>query len=126
MQARRLQADEDYPLDHPGFPPSDGRKQVLDRSLADVESSEGFDGLHYPVLDIDFPCEVVPSETPGHYHLKLNLPEGKGLTWAKYETLIHVLAATGIIEKGYASASISRGATFIATRPWKGRAKRDG
>lgn len=66
--------------------------------------------LHRPVLDLDLACELVPSSTPGHYHLYIN----KSMTWAKYRRLLEVLAEVGIIEPGYAKASIARG--FSAVR----------
>lgn len=84
----------------------------------DLVSSHGSDGLHYPVLDIDHPCHVRPSETPGHFHLYID----KGVEWEKYEALLVALADAGIIERGYANASIERKGTFVAVRPWKGGA----
>lgn len=71
---------------------------------------------HLPVLDIDHACRLVPSETPGHFHLYIEVP----MTWEQYAAIITALAEGGVIEKGYASASLARRCTYVAPRPWKG------
>lgn len=78
-----------------------------------VTSSLGRGDLHAPVLDIDIPHTLVPSSTPGHSHLYLDV----AMSWDQYERLLEVLADVGIIEKGYYLASQARG--FTAARlPW--------
>lgn len=64
---------------------------------------------HLPALDIDLPCQLRPSSTPGHFHLLIDHP----VRWCDYVDLLHALAACGIVEPGYVSASIERGATFL-------------
>lgn len=66
-------------------------------------------GWHAPVLDLDFPCVLVKSSTPGHYHLYLN----KIMSWERYVKLLKALKDAGLIEEGYYQASIARGATFV-------------
>lgn len=66
-------------------------------------------GQHAVCLDIDLPCELVPSRTPGHFHLYIE----KAMPWHKYEALLRALAIAGIIEEGYAGASIAKGATCL-------------
>lgn len=72
---------------------------------------------HLPVLDLDFPCDLVPSTRPGHFHLYLNKP----ILWDTYKELLVALAKAGIIEQGYADASIKKGFTAVripgATKP---------
>lgn len=65
--------------------------------------------LHAPVLDIDLPCKLVESSTPGHFHLFID----KAITWEQYEAILRALGAAGIIEPGYESASIRRKQTFV-------------
>lgn len=72
---------------------------------------------HFPVLDIDVPARYVPSSTPGHGHLYID----KLLNWRQYEELLRVLGKVGIIEEGYAGASIARGHTAVRL-PWVGKA----
>ena len=69
--------------------------------------------LHMPVLDIDVPHRYVPSATEGHAHLYIDVP----VSWRRYKKLLKTLAIAGVIELGYARASIARGATFVRT-PW--------
>lgn len=65
--------------------------------------------MHAPVLDIDFPACLIPSSTPGHFHLYLDKP----VPWLTYRTLLEALAEAGLIEEGYMRASIDRGATYV-------------
>lgn len=71
--------------------------------------------LHAPCLDIDLPCRLVESETPGHFHLFVD----HAVEWSTYEDLLCALSDAGILEDGYASASIERRQSFVATGPWK-------
>lgn len=61
--------------------------------------------LHAPVLDIDFPAELVPSSTPGHFHLYLD----RLILEADYWRLLDIMAEVGILEPGYVAASKARG-----------------
>ena len=65
--------------------------------------------IHMPTLDIDFPCELIPSSTPGHFHLLID----KAMYWTQYVQLLEALAAAGVIEYGYAKASIAHGGSYI-------------
>lgn len=78
----------------------------VDRHIYGVE-------YHRPVLDIDFEAALIPSSTPGHYHLYLD----KQLPKADYFNLLRALADTGIIQQGFKDAAIGRGATS-ARLPW--------
>lgn len=69
--------------------------------------------LHGPVLDIDIPHALVPSTTPGHAHLYLDVK----MSWRKYKRVLRALAAAGIIEKGYVKASLRRKHTAVRV-PW--------
>ena len=61
---------------------------------------------HQPTLDIDLPCRLVPSQTEGHFHLYIDLPNP--LTWPEYAELLGALADAGIIQEGFADASLYR------------------
>jgi hypothetical protein len=69
--------------------------------------------MHKPVLDIDVPVEIQPSSTPGHFHLAID----KEMTWQQYERLLDILVEVGIVEPGFAAASISRGYSAVRL-PW--------
>jgi hypothetical protein len=65
--------------------------------------------LHMPVLDLDFPCELIPSSTPGHFHLYMN----KTVGWESYRTMLEAMAEAGVLEEGYVKAAIHHGGTYV-------------
>lgn len=86
------------------------RLLVTERGEADVVSSRTVRDKHRPVLDIDFEAQLLPSATPGHYHLYL---DGVELTWAAYETLLKALSEAGIIEREFYSSAVAKQQTFV-------------
>lgn len=70
-------------------------------------------GLHGPVLDIDMPCALVPSTTPGHYHLIIE----RAMTWRQYKRLLRAMTRAGILEKGFTRMSIRHGYSSVRV-PW--------
>jgi hypothetical protein len=80
---------------------------------AELVSSEIGNGMHAPVLDIDFHAALVPSSTRDHFHLYLDIP----LTWRQYKRLLRALARAGIIEDQYARMSIKRRHSSVRV-PW--------
>lgn len=91
-----------------------GRANMISSKVvpATVAPVAGLDA-HRVVLDIDLPCKLIPSSTPGHHHLYIDAP----MSWEVYRQLLEVLAKAGIIEPGYAKASIERGHTCVRL-PW--------
>ncbi len=68
---------------------------------------------HYPVIDLDVPCNLVPASRLGHTHLYINHPiPQEGL----FE-IMEVLAKWGIVETGYAAACKARGYSAVRL-PW--------
>jgi hypothetical protein len=65
--------------------------------------------LHAPVLDIDFGAQLIPSSTPGHFHLYFE----KAMTWDNYAGLLRALGNVGILEEGYVKASLRRGYSSV-------------
>lgn len=74
--------------------------------VADFENN-----IHYPCIDLDIPCYLIPSSTPGHSHLYID----HKVSWEDYKKVLYALAEAGIVETGYVEASIARG--FTALRP---------
>lgn len=75
-----------------------------------VTSHMGVGGeLHAPVLDIDFGAQLLPSSTPGHFHLYFE----KAMTWDNYCGLLKALGDVGILEPGYVKASLRRGYSSV-------------
>lgn len=69
--------------------------------------------LHAPVLDLDIEHALIPSSTPGHAHLFLNV----ALSWREYRRLLKALARAGVIEPGYVKMSLRQGYS-TARVPW--------
>jgi hypothetical protein len=96
-----------------------GGARRIDRRCAAVDaniitSEVQNTSMHAPVLDIDMPCALVPSSTPGHFHLLIE----KGLTWRQYRRLLRALGRAGILERGFVHRSIAR--RYSAVRvPWE-------
>lgn len=64
---------------------------------------------HAPIIDLDFAHHYVPSTTPGHAHLYLDVPVSR---WRLF-VLLWGLYVGGAIEKGYFLWSLRRGGTFV-------------
>lgn len=84
-------------------------------SLCEGQEPGDMDGYHMPAIDIDFPCHVRETETPGHSHLMIDVP----MPWSSFLRLLEVMVEVGIVEEGYLRASRERGSTFLALEPWK-------
>lgn len=97
------------------------RRYVVPAVNAQVVTSQmrHREGYHAPVLDLDIPHELVPSSTPGHSHLYLDVE----LPWWKYKILLRVLSWCGILEKNYVRVSINRGHTDVRV-PWLKKEKK--
>lgn len=95
------------------------REEFADLDRADVTSSAikrpWGDQRHVIALDIDYPVYVVPSSTPGHHHLYIDVPNG--IEHNGYMALVSLLGHLGVIEQGYAQVSIQRGHTDLRL-PW--------
>lgn len=77
--------------------------------------------MHRVVLDIDHDAALIPSSTPGHFHLLIDV----NMPWDKYSKLLDALAEAGVIEDGYAGASKAKKYSAIRT-PWTVKDQRDG
>lgn len=84
---------------------------VKDEKYANIVSSEvkGLKDIHAPAIDIDLPCRLVESSTPGHFHLYID----HLVSWDKYKAVLASLADAGIVEQGYYEASVARGASYL-------------
>lgn len=89
----------------------DGR-EVCTAGEANLISSESVTGFHCPVIDIDLPCELIPSTTPGHFHLYIDHPVAK----EDYLALIAAMAKCGLVNEFYNEMAQQRGATFVRPR----------
>jgi hypothetical protein len=65
--------------------------------------------MHAPVLDLDIPHRYVPSSTPGHGHLYLDIE----VQWNDYVEWLTLSANLGILEGGWVDAAINQGFTAV-------------
>lgn len=98
---------------------SEHRTEVNGLALAEAVSSEDVKtGKHHILIDIDRPCALIPSTSNGHFHLYVQMGTmGDGMDFDDYAEWLRASAKLGLIEDGYAQASIRRRATFIRL-PW--------
>lgn len=80
---------------------------------ANLVSSFTRDGKHAPVLDIDVPIRVVPSKTPGHSHIYIDVE----LDLHQYMYLLEALSFAGILEPNFYAASRDAGMSFVRLHP---------
>ncbi len=69
--------------------------------------------VHALLIDLDVPAWLVPSSTPGHSHLYVDV----AIQQDAYFRLLRALAECGVIQPGYAASSIHRGGTALRL-PW--------
>ena len=91
-----------------------------DRDVAELADAHVVSSLrtwgsshHAVVLDIDHDAWLVPSSTPGHSHLYVDLICHE----TEYFDFLRAAAKIGLIEEGYAAASIERGHSDVRL-PW--------
>ncbi len=83
------------------------------KNPANLTVSKLDNGNHMPAFDIDMPCRLVPSKSPGHYHMMID----KEMSWENYQLFLNVLSIVGIVERGYVDASVKKGYTGIRVGP---------
>lgn len=89
-------------------------EETQELAYANVVTSRLVDSpLHTLMIDLDVPATLVPSSTPGHSHLYIDVP----MDWLVYREVLHTLANAGIVQDGYVQASIRRGFTSLRL-PW--------
>lgn len=79
---------------------------VSSNSVADPDT-------HYPIIDLDLPCRLVPSSTSGHFHLYIDAPVGR----KRYRELLEALCNADLISEGIILQFDRLNGTF-ARQPW--------
>jgi hypothetical protein len=93
-----------------GGPGHAGALAAVDTKTANCVSSQCDDGkTHMPAIDLDLPCELIESSTPGHYHLLIDKP----MPWFRYRVLLRAMVFAGLVEDRYYRHSVRRGQTFL-------------
>ncbi len=78
-------------------------------SDANLIGSELENGMHKPVIDLDFPCQLIPSSTLGHFHLYIDKEIPRDAMFALLDTMV----AVGLVQKGFRDGCLSDGMTMI-------------
>lgn len=68
---------------------------------------------HKVIIDLDLPAKLIPSSTPGHFHLYVD----HEIPFDSYFELLAAMEKCGLIEKGYLGAAKSHGFTGVRL-PW--------
>lgn len=93
-------------------------EQVEDPDTADLVCSDSDNAgatdnqgrrMHMPVIDIDFPAQLVPSGTPGHFHLYLNKP----CNWDEYIKILRAFAEAGLVQWQWVHTTEERGYSSV-------------
>lgn len=71
---------------------------------ANLVSSLLEDGRHCPAVDLDLPAQLIPSTTPGHFHLLIDKP----MSWRQYRRLLRAMMRGGLIEPNYYKHCVNR------------------
>lgn len=90
-----------------------GDLDPCEREDANLVSSLCEDGQHRPIIDLDIGATLVPSSTPGHGHLYIDVP----MSFDTMIALIDALASAGVVERGWSRAVRNRGMTLVRP-PW--------
>src|SRR5437763_1650105 len=113
MKRKFFKADLDSPeyLESKPEEVPETEANVVSSVMNDKFNSErlSYDTRHLPVLDLDFPCELLPSSTPGKFHLYMN----KEVSWLNYQNVLTAMAVAGLLEPGYVAASLARKMTLV-------------
>lgn len=88
--------------------PRDFDRESTDPNVA-LSTVRGRPDRHMPAIDIDHPCVLVPSSTPGHFHLYID----KVLTGDEYEVLLGAMVDCGIVQRPWADRLGIDGATVL-------------
>jgi hypothetical protein len=83
--------------------------EVDSENEANLIASLTVNDTHAPVIDLDLPVRLLPSKTPGHFHLYLDVEMPK----EDYFKLLQVMSEVGLVEEGYYKASVSQGSSYV-------------
>ena len=91
-------------------PPNKEFRFAHDEDTAHLVTSLTTKGTHKPTLDIDMPCVLEQSATPGKFHLFID----KDMPKDDYDELLRVLVKVGIVQKGvYELQFVKQGFTSV-------------
>jgi hypothetical protein len=115
-----LSANSDGTLIHADTPAEPTEANLITSRALDQEGT--LDGtikrwgeeIHRPLLDIDFEAALIPSSSPGKFHLYLDKPMPR----STYNALLRALADAGVIERGFADSGMGSELGTTLRLPW--------
>lgn len=96
-------------------------RDAPDEESAELVCSDVTDMIHMPVIDIDFPCRLVESGTPGHFHLYID----KQMSQFDYFNMIKAMCDAGVVQWQWFDTTRERGYSSVR-HPDKPKEKADG
>lgn len=84
-------------------------RQPSTEADANLISSLCNDGQHRPVIDLDVPCRLVESTTPGHFHLYVDVP----MDLDRMLAMLRAMRDAGVVQPGFVQHTEARGAAFV-------------
>lgn len=86
-------------------------QEVATEAEANLVSSAvaGMEGIHMPAIDIDLPCRLIESSTPGHFHLYIDQP----MSWEHYKGVLAALTKAGVVQMGFYENTLRKGASHL-------------
>ena len=99
------------------LPPSNGSVNVITSETSTIENPEADilsqRNMHAPLFDLDFPCELIPSSTPGHFHLYMD----KEIPYVKMLKVMAAMVDAGLVQEGYYNSVKAHDAAILRL-PW--------
>ena len=87
--------------------------RAVERSLAPpadgLPGNRAPDGQAVAALRLAAATRLVPSHTPGHFHLYVD----QAVSWQDYECLLRAMQEAGFVEKGFYLMALRRGMTML-------------
>lgn len=87
----------------------DPERVKSEHGYATLVGSKLPNGNHMPVIDLDLPCTLVPSSTPGHFHLYIN----KEMSFGEFLSMLQAMTDTGVVQPGFNRFTRERGQAFV-------------
>lgn len=87
----------------------DPERVESEHGYATLVSSKLPNGNHMPVIDLDLPCTLVPSSTPGHFHLYVN----QEMSFGQFLNMLQMMTDAGVVQPGFNRFTRERGQAFV-------------
>lgn len=87
----------------------DPERVPSEHGYATLVSSKLPNGNHKPVIDLDLPCTLAESSTPGHYHLFID----KEMSFGQFLNILQAMTDAGVVQPGFNRFTREREQAFV-------------